>query len=250
MTPPFRETSDKVVYTAIAGGVDKLLAPEQIDDGWDYICFTDDALDCPPWRPAPIELQQPTLAREARYVKVNATTVLPEAKLSLWVDGNIQPVESAEALVERYLTGHNLVLHEHPERNCLFDEAVAVIDQGKDATSTVLAQVLRYARAGVAPNVGLHATAAILRRHTARVRDFEETWWAEIAKGSHRDQLSLPYALRAHGMRCAEFEGDVWRGRLFRYRRHDGPNAPRKIKMPDGRRRHVEVPAPHLPPAA
>ena len=249
MTPPVRGTSDRVVYTAIAGGVDLLLPPAEIDDGWDYVCFSDEPIDCPPWRRAPIELEQPTLAREARSLKVNATTMLPDAGVSLWVDGNIQPMASAQEIADRYLDGHNMVVHRHPERGCLFDEAVAIVNQGKDATATVMAQVLRYARDGLSPNTGLHATAAILRRHTDEVRELERTWWAEIERGSHRDQLSLPYALQVHGMRCAEFDSDVWHGPLFRFRRHDGPNAPKKVKFPDGSRRHAVVPAPNVPPS-
>jgi hypothetical protein len=247
MTRPVSVRSDKVVYTAILGRVDLLRAPEIVDDGWDYVCFSDEPIDCSPWRLAPIERSEPTLARDARYLKVNATTLLPGAAVSLWLDGNIELAASAQALVDRYLDGPDIVLHAHPERDCLFDEAVAVIDQGKDATATVMAQVLRYARSGVPPNTGLHATAAILRRHTPRIRQLEATWWGEIARGSHRDQLSLPYALQSNHLRCAEFDGDVWFGSQFRYRPHDGPNAPRKFKMPDGRKRHVDVPAPHLP---
>ncbi len=247
MTLPFRKTYDNVVYTAVLGGVDTLRPPGYVDDDWDYVCFSEEPIDCPPWRPAPVELRQPSLAREARYLKVNATTVLPTAKVSLWVDGNIQPMTSPQALLERYLESCDLAMHRHQLRECLFDEAVAVIDQGKDATATVLAQMLRYARSGVPAKAGLYAGAAILRRHTPAVRELEETWWAEIARGSYRDQLSLPYALGIHGVEVAAFDSDVRRGPLFQYRTHDGPNAPRKIKLPDGRRRRAVVPPPHLP---
>ncbi len=99
MTAPVQDTSSKVVYTAILGGVDTLLPPATVDEGWDYVCFSDEPIDCPPWRHAPIALQQPTLARESRYLKVNATTMLPAAEVSLWVDGNVQPMASAEALL-------------------------------------------------------------------------------------------------------------------------------------------------------
>jgi hypothetical protein len=227
-TDPLPDTGSRVVYTAIVGGVDSLLAPVIVDPAWDYICFSDEPVSCAPWRWAPVERDRPLPARTARYLKVNATTVLPSAELSLWVDGNIQPLTSAQALADRYLAAADLVFHAHPQRSCLFDEAVAVIEQGKDAAATVVPQVLRYARAGMPPRTGLQATAAILRRHTAAVAGLDAAWWAEICDGSHRDQLSLPYVLHARGQRYAEFDSDVWHGPLFRYRRHDGPNAPVK----------------------
>ncbi|HXS34874.1 MAG TPA: glycosyltransferase domain-containing protein [Solirubrobacterales bacterium] len=229
-TEPFPDTGSRVVYTAIVGEVDLLVAPEIVDPGWDYVCFSDEPVSCAPWRWAPVERDQPLSARAARYLKVNATTVLPSAELSLWVDGNIQPLASAQALADRYLAAADLVFHPHPERSCLFDEAVAVIEQGKDAAATVVPQIVRYARAGMPPHAGLQATAAILRRHTASVAGLDAAWWDEISHGSHRDQLSLPYVLHARGQRYAEFDSDVWRGPLFRYRRHDGPNAPVKAR--------------------
>ncbi len=245
MPAPAVASSHKVVYTAILGGVDLLARPESIDADWEYICFSDASIDCPPWRRAPVTQTQPTLARESRYLKVNAATVLPDAELSLWVDGNVVPVASPQALADRYLFDHALALHQHPQRGCVFDEAVAIIDQGKDAAETVMAQVLRYAREQMPQNVGVHATAAILRRHTPAIAALEQTWWHEIVRGSHRDQLSLPYALRAHDVSVATIDGDVWQGSLFRHRPHDGPNAPTKIKLPDGSKRLAVVPAPN-----
>lgn len=229
-TEPFPDTGSRVVYTAIVGEVDRLLAPEVVDPHWDYICFSDEPVSCAPWRWAPVEPDQPTPARAARYLKVNATTVLPSAELSLWVDGNIQPLASPQALADRYLAAADLAFHPHPERSCVFDEAVAVIEQGKDAAATVVPQIVRYARAGMPPQAGLQATAGILRRHTAAVAALEAAWWTEISHGSHRDQLSLPYVLHTRGHHYAEFDSDVWRGPLFRYRRHDGPNAPVKAR--------------------
>jgi hypothetical protein len=178
-------------------------------------------------------------------VKINATTVLPAAEFSLWVDGNVQPLVSPQALADRYLADHALALHRHSQRTCVFDEAVAIIDQGKDAAETVVAQILRYGREQMPQKVGLHAGAVILRRHTPAITALERTWWQEIVRGSHRDQLSLPYALRAHDVSVATIDGDVWQSSLFRHRRHDGPNAPRKIKLPDGRKRLAVVPAPN-----
>ena len=167
--------------------------------------------------------------------------------MSLWVDGNILPMTSPQALVERYLDGCDLALHPHPQRGFLFDEAVAVIDQGKDATATVLAQMLRYAHAGVPATAGVYAGGAILRRHTPAVGELEKTWWAEIARGSYRDQLSLPYALSTHGVEVAEFESDVWLGPLFQYRAHDGPNAPQEDQAAGRQQAPRRRAASHLP---
>ena len=238
MSDRFGSTAPRVVYTAIFGGVDQLVAPERVGDGWDYLCFSDEPVSCPPWRWIATQPHDLTPARASRRLKVNATTVLPTAKVSLWVDGNVQPLADPGDLVERYLGDADIACHLHPERDCLFDEAVAIIDQGKD-TALVLAQVLRYARLGMPTSAGLHATGGILRRHTPSVAAMEATWWAEILRGSHRDQLSLPYALRDHGLRCALLEGHVWNGPLFRHRRHDGARAPVKVKLPGGRAHYV-----------
>lgn len=213
----------RVVYTAIIGGYDGLLAPPVTTGGWSYVCFSDRELSCPPWEVVRVETRRAEdFVRSARRLKVLAHRTVPDAAYSLWVDGNVEVSCDLDRLVEDYLDGSDLAAHPHPQRNCLFDEATAILEAGKDAPRRVLPHALRYARARFPREAGLIATGVLLRRHTASMARFERRWWREIEAGSHRDQLSVMVALRSAGLVPALFESDIWRGPLFTSRPHNG----------------------------
>lgn len=81
-----------VVYTCITGDYDKLIDPQFIDSGVDYICYTNNnTLNSNVWqiRPIPTDLDYLTQVKKQRYIKINAHVMLPEYDISVWVDGNI-----------------------------------------------------------------------------------------------------------------------------------------------------------------
>ena len=46
---------------------------------------------------------------------------------------------------------------------------------------------------GYKKNQGLAMTGIIIRKHTERIKRLNEKWWAEVCRGSKRDQLSFNY---------------------------------------------------------
>ena len=52
---------------------------------------------------------------------------------------------------------------------------------------------------------GLVEAPVILRRHTAAIRALNEAWWAELVRGSRRDQLSFNYVAWKLGLSHAKF---------------------------------------------
>ena len=213
----------RVIYTAITAGVDTLRGPTSPAAGWSYVCFSESDPKCPPWRWSPIQPGALSPVRQARDIKVNAHRYLPEAQISLWMDGNIEHRADLNDLAARLLEDTDIALHAHPQRRCLYQEAIAVLTLGKDDAERVLPQVLKYARESMPTEAGLYATGVLLRRHTERMADLEKRWWKEIQEGSHRDQISLPFVLRALNVKPAIIDGDIWKGPIFVHRRHDGP---------------------------
>jgi len=41
-------------------------------------------------------------------------------------------------------------------------------------------------------------TGVLIRKHTDRVKRLNERWWAEICRGSLRDQISFPFVWNGH----------------------------------------------------
>jgi hypothetical protein len=210
----------RVVYTAVTAGRDTLEPPGDLPPGWRAVCFTDDEAEHPGWEVRPVIHRHGDSVRDARRHKLLPHRYFPAAEISLWLDGNFQVVCDLDALVEECLRRHDLAFHAHPQRDCVYEEAIACINRGKDEPGTIVRQIVRYAVAGYPERHGLPATGVVLRRHVPAVERFNQRWWEELERGSRRDQLAVGWALRREGMEYATFSSDLWKGPLFRFRPH------------------------------
>lgn len=105
----------------------------------------------------------------------------------------------------------------------MYTEAEKILEWRLDAPSLVKAQVARYRTEGYPENNGLAETGITLRRHTDAAKRHGEAWWAEIAGGSRRDQLSFDYCCARSGVRYATFSPQD--RALFTVRKHRLPRA-------------------------
>ena len=191
-----------LVYTAITGGYEK--------ERSDILVMTDDLLKDP--------------RRSARMHKC-LTPDFERYEYSLWIDGNTSLKVPVEMLIERHLKDADIAVFKHPLRNCIYDEADACRTLGLDDDEVIMRQMLRYAREGYPTNNGLAATTYVLRRHTAKIEAFNSLWWAEICKGSRRDQLSFDYAAWKLNVKINHFSDKVYfdnfkHNDYFNYKEH------------------------------
>jgi hypothetical protein len=211
--------AERVVFTAAAGVRDVLGEPGPLPPGWTAVAFTDGATH-PAWRVLPLPTGDLGPKRATSAVKLLPHRVFPDARLSLWLDANFRVTCDVEAMVTDVLADADIALHAHPERDCIYDEALACIELGRDLPATICAQVVRYAQLGFPPRAGLVAGAVVLRRHTAAVAALNEDWWAEVAGGSCREQLSFDYVAWRRRIPVARFPSHLWHGPLFGWRPH------------------------------
>jgi hypothetical protein len=110
------------IYTAIIGGYDQWVQPEQGD--YDFFLFGDSDMGAGwgTFRKIKREFEDPT--RDARKIKVLSHLMLPEYEYTLWVDGNFRvPILDPEAFIGKWLVGKDLATFRHPERDCIYQEA-------------------------------------------------------------------------------------------------------------------------------
>lgn len=186
-----------VIYKAIFGQKDDLKSIAFKTPNCDYYCFTDNLYNAD-WKI--IKEEVPFLINKsprfkARYFKVNSHLVFPQYKYSLWIDGQINLTSNIHELISLASSNHDIAMPKHPERSCIYAEAAACKALGKDNKVIIDKQIQRYEEDGFPKNMGLCASGIILRKHTKRIKEFNETWWNEILNGSIRDQISLNYVL-------------------------------------------------------
>lgn len=168
-----------IVYTAIFGNYDQLKSIS-LPEGWRAIVYSDKQIKCEGWECFQVNMIfSPVLM--ARYYK---TKLCPSGR-TIWIDANLEYRGDWKVLD---LDG--LTVMEHPERNCIYQEAQACIRLKKDMTIKIVKQVQQYREEGYPENNQLAATGIVIRNnHDA----LNLAWWQEILNNSHRDQLSFNY---------------------------------------------------------
>jgi len=203
-----------MVFTAITDRYDTL-KPQPADalEGCEQLAFLDHATAAAQnggsrgWQIEVGKLPPGAPHRAARFAKINAHLVLPDSEYSLWIDASIGIAcpFPLRRLAELFLADSDICLFRHHARRSIYEEAKVCRDYGLDRPKVIDAQIARYRAEGLPEETGLVEAPVILRRHTAAVRAFNEAWWAELVRGSRRDQLSFNYVAWKHGFSHAEF---------------------------------------------
>ena len=222
-------SNSKVVYTCITNGYDRLKEPKFVTEGFDYVCFTDDAdLISGIWdiRPLPKETEGIPPNKKQRYVKINPHKVLPEYELSVWVDANIMLTGDINECMKTMCVGDcNVFVPMHPIRDCIYEEMRICASIGKDKIENMKPQIDRYLMEGYPEHNGLLQSNILIRRHMRHdcIR-LMAAWWDELSMGSHRDQLSFNYALwKVRNVEVRYMDRHIYRSRWFDLLyKHDG----------------------------
>lgn len=193
------EKNKKVVYTCITSDYDRLSNPKFLTDGFDYVCFTDNkAITSDVWdiRPLPKETEGLSQVKKQRFVKINPHLLLSEYDMSIWVDGNVTLKGDLNKFVKNVITSDcSVYVPKHPQRDCIYAEANAVVKMGKDKSDITRPQMERYRKEGFPERYGLLQSNIMLRKHNKLdCIKLMEDWFKELKDGSHRDQLSFNYA--------------------------------------------------------
>lgn len=163
--------------------------------------------------PSDISYEQLGNYQKAKYFKIFPHKLFPEYDYSIWVDGNISLYGDLAPFVER-MEGKYIAEFEHPNNNCIYEEAYSIVSQGKARGRDVRKQIELYRAEGFPANYGLLENSLIVRQHhNLNCVELMEAWWNEMLRHSWRDQLSLSYVLWKKGQTFDEVKilGPCWR---------------------------------------
>ena len=222
-----------VIYTAISGDYDRL-RPHPPVKGCQFIAFVDEPEKHANegWEVRKLIPCHSDPSRNSKRYKILAHEMFPEAKHSLWVDGNIaiQKEFSLNRMIRKYLAEHDMALYRHRKKDCAYREARTCGHCNFDNPSIIEKQMARYHSEGYPAHYGLTENGVILRRHTPAIVLLENRWWKEICKGSRRDQLSLPYVMWKTRVTYSPLPGNIHNNSAFRLHGHGHPH--RRFKPP------------------
>lgn len=140
---------------------------------------------------------------EAKRYKILPHLFFPDADISIWHDGNIWPLVSAERLMEQFLGDADLAVFCHPYRQTVWEEFTTLRKNEGRFRIPFLQQQLQaqedaYRSEGLPVDAPLYECNFLIRRHTDAVNRLMEAWWAQICRWQWRDQVSFPYVLWKH----------------------------------------------------
>lgn len=189
-----------------------------MSDSAQYIAFVDQFERKAPW----IEKSLPKFSEDDRNHRLNAKApkilpqlFLPEAEYSIWMDSNIALQCKPEELIETYLQDCDIAVYRHPDRQCAYAEAGAVLTGKKDDPALVESQIAFYRKMNYPTNANLYYCGFIIRRHTPELLRFSLAWWEQIQWFSSRDQISFPFVLWRQSFKPRVIKGHFGRSDLI-----------------------------------
>ncbi|HEX2853976.1 MAG TPA: glycosyltransferase domain-containing protein [Opitutaceae bacterium] len=217
-----------VVYTAITQGYDSLKAlPRRWQEEADCIAYVEGPASSG-WRARPVCREFADECRNAKVHKIVPHDLFEEYEYSIWIDGSVipRPEFSPRDVIEKVLRAHDLAVFKHRIRGCIYEEAQACIQAGKDNRETIERQMARYRQEGYPARNGLNECTILVRRHSPDVRRVCEAWHREIEAGSRRDQLSFNYVVHRARFEVGTLPGTILNNPYFTWHYHDPHGGP------------------------
>lgn len=199
-----------VVYTVVVGDYDNLLPPIVVEEGVEYVAITGSSDPAPPlpWARRPLLRTERNARMTSRWHKLHPHLLFPNHEVSLYLDGNVYLKAGVRTFIEKMSRTSPIALFRHADRVCAYEEAEVIKRYRLDDAEIVDTQMAYYRMLGFPEKLGLFTTGVQLRRHRDRALvDFVEDWWRHLKAFSHRDQLSLNFMLRRHGIEPAVIPG-------------------------------------------
>ena len=223
--------SDKVIYTCIIGDYDQLLAPNYINSDYDYICFTDSQEMIQkkyvgPWEIMPLQFSQLNNSQNNRWHKMHPHILFPNYQTSIYIDANINfKTDKIYKYINALPDNCFIALPRHAKRDCIYEEAISVIENELDTPEKVNVLLNKYRKEGFPPHFGLAENNVIYRRHNnPECIKLMNEWWNIFLKYSQRDQLTLFYLFWKNKINFTFFDHTPFKKdhKNFRIYKHKG----------------------------
>lgn len=164
--------------------------------GIDHILFTDDPdIKAPGYKI--IQIEKTEDQRLQRKIKILGHPELDKYDVTIYIDANIGLNNRFPQLLRSYKGG--LMIGSHVKRNCVYAEGLEVKKQKKADPEAVNKQIAEYYENDFPANFGMWSSGFMIRDKSTK--DMCKIWYDKLQEHTHRDQLSLPWALYLTGIK-------------------------------------------------
>lgn len=192
--------------------------------GVDFYCFTDmnfvtdglvNFLD--------LDYKEIDNKRTSLYYKTSPNDYFKDYDIVIWCDQNVS-IKNIDHILEK-LFYFDILSFSHWGRNCLYEEAEAIISSKRESKDIVKNQLQKYKNEGFPFNYGLFETNVLAYNlNSKKVLNTFSCWRNEIIKHAKRDQLSFTYSLWKCDLECGLLELPGLNARNssnYEYQNHD-----------------------------
>lgn len=189
------------VCTSLCGDRETLLPPAYINDGWEYICYSDRPRPSYGiWEIRPIPYENDDPRRRSRWAKLHLPELFPSHDWVFWLDSNIVIRDSLAFLLSGAKENSGWEGVKSPFRECVYEEARVCIENGLDSKDVINAQIQEMLACGMPRNYGMtENNFFMINPRLPFIKSLFSQWWEEYERFSCRDQLSLPYVFFRNG---------------------------------------------------
>ncbi|MBR2754046.1 DUF616 domain-containing protein [Candidatus Saccharibacteria bacterium] len=212
------------VYTCITGNYDNLHEIEIIEDGVDYLCFTNNKnLKSKTWKIIHIEDNKLDNHHLSRKIKMLGHPIISkDYDISVWMDASVVWQKSVKDFTNNYLKNTTFAAFKHSQRNSILEEAFACLRFRKDTKDNILKTLSFLEQEKFPDNLGLFEMTVFIKKHNdPTVIKTMETWFNAVCKKSKRDQLSFMYAVWKNNLRVTPINLSVWDNQWFYTIKHN-----------------------------
>lgn len=198
----YRE-KQKLLYTIMTGGYDKLNEIPGKLPNWDYVCFTDNtSLVSSTWQICLLENPDNLdPVRLSRHFKINHYLIDQGYDISVYVDANLRVRGNLDSFLAHALPpDRDFAILQHPFLHSLRQELEKCIEEGKDDENMLRRQYRHYTEEMGFQDHLPHINARVIIRRAGRtdLQRLMETWFVQLMQWSRRDQMAFNYALSLH----------------------------------------------------
>ena len=197
-------TKKITIYSSVFGAFERPWAPIRQPASIRAILVSDSRRRASKWseKLSPTEeFQTSRLAN--RFNKMLYYRSLAPEGFSVYVDGNVRPIESLAPLFRAFRESDtDMGMYRHYARASVHEEAKACLHRNKIDNPAALEEELKlYEDAGFPDSDGMWEGSVIFKRHhSPRLLAAMEEWWELYSRFQTRDQFSLPFVIWKHGL--------------------------------------------------